>query len=389
MANKLVTATRFFFKTARDNFIRGLGDTTQFTAPEFYKTLKKPLDKADDSANFLVDILLFPLATVPGWLTGAFIAPFIYYSFYLNLPAFYNAPSGLLYSDISTFKKPKFFGGPLVLFGIPGVILGLVPGVIVAILHTMIRFISNCGISAYRTTVKGLNFAVSDMQPLQIKHLINEDKRSWVERAFGLPGKLLGFTLGSVAYISVIIIRGIASTMEHIVRIFYTAAERPVKGTSAEHIFKLPIDKRGRPEYGYGNTYALGILGIFPLGIASALVGLIVGAGIRLMIEITPGVKRAASYFLQPTPTKKEAPFKETTPPHGQHSMSKIMGKPKSNKSSISSDDNSSQNDSKRSSSTSPFFEHGTNNAHKKRENHDPSTELESVDNSTSGSFHK
>ncbi|MDP3704333.1 MAG: hypothetical protein Q8R24_00295 [Legionellaceae bacterium] len=298
MASKIAAATLFLKRTVHGNFMSALCETTKYTAPELYDQLKTPRQKNHDWATFFTDTLFFPLTTVPGWLTGALVAPFIYYSFYLNLPAFFDAPSDLLYSDKTKFKTPLFSGGPFVIFGIPGVILGLIPGIAIAIVNFLGRLITNSGISAYRIAIKGLNLAVSDMQnadkkPLQIIPLNNIDKRNFVQRLFGLPGKIVGLAIGSVAYFTMTIPRVIASTAEHVVRIFCTAVNYPLKNSVVENLFKLPVDKRNKPEYGYGRTYGYGVLGIFPLGIASALSGLLLGSGIRLTVEMAGAIKQA------------------------------------------------------------------------------------------------
>lgn len=154
----------------------------------------------------------------------------------------------------------------------------------------------------YRTTINVVNAATSDIiythekKPLkyQLIPFNQKDPRPKFDRGLGLPGKFLGLILGSVGYFAITAARAICSTLEHLIRIVCLGAQAPLlKGTKEYNFFNLPKDKRS------GYAYSLGILGIFPLGLAAACVGLIIGSIICLISKMIPAIQSIYTSLFQ------------------------------------------------------------------------------------------
>lgn len=245
------------FDAARNAFFRGIFFTADYTMPEKFGADEKKRSRTQDNRYYIADIVLFPLSFI-GACLGLTALPVLYYFAYI-------------------------------------------------VLH--------CGISFYRSFARATNDATNDMFTIQngkkipynLIPLENEKEiRSEWPLIAGLPGRLIGLILGKVMFITIMIARMIQNIPEHVFRIFCKSVcfMLPEK-TPTHDFFTLKPDKRGQESYGYGSSYALGILGIFPLGIISVVLGLLVGAGLRAVI--------AVGLLFRRHPIKKPADTRDTT----------------------------------------------------------------------------
>ncbi len=223
---------------ANKAFLRGVFWGADYTMPEDFSGSQTATAILNDPEHPITDVVLFPL-TLIGVCMGLTVLPLLYYPLYTG---------------------------------------------------------KHCAISFYRSFALTTNAAMKDMFTMkenqktlyQLIPLKNEkETRSEKQIVAGLIGRIVGSSLGLVLFITIIILRAIQNTPEHTFRIFCRGVRFMLsKNTPTHTFFTLKPDKRVQEESGYGLSYSLGIFGIFPLGVISGILGLIVGIGLRIGIGI-------------------------------------------------------------------------------------------------------
>ncbi|OGV27948.1 MAG: hypothetical protein A3E88_06935 [Legionellales bacterium RIFCSPHIGHO2_12_FULL_35_11] len=171
---------------------------------------------------FIATSLLFPVTLIPGFIVGMFPAPILYFTLE-NIYQFYSMPLKLLFADKITKNSNrlnynflgtnfdfyfsnssgKYSGGPGIayIFGIPGVILGLTFGTLLAIPYSILRVIDVALKTFIINLVEGVRLAQFDLSEENKISSVNLNltiqEKLFSALTFGIPLGIFGFSLGA------------------------------------------------------------------------------------------------------------------------------------------------------------------------------------------------
>jgi hypothetical protein len=264
----------------KNNVVSGYETAAQYTIDDVTPAAKSTKDSIP---TWIAKLVLSPFTALPGFITGLVIFPTLYYSA-KNIGAYFNLPFKILMSDEAPYDAPKYKGGPLVIFGAPGVVLGFVLGTIFqALPFAVVRVIANTWHSITWSFQFGLNLAAWDTK----NKLVPEDNRNTFRRImglipFGLPLGLLSF---AVSLIGMTTVRLVINS--------FVSAYRLIKQGFKLSVWDLELGKS--IDIGPDNRSVYQKV----LGLIGSIVGLGLGAAVFLGSSATRSVVHSVDNFLR------------------------------------------------------------------------------------------
>ncbi len=202
-ANSVGTLVQNIAKTVskynKENFVSAYRQSAKHTMPAEY--LPKTENTAPKSIiRRFADIVLLPIfSSLPGWISGFFLAPFVYYT-YKNTLSFFQLPIDLVYYDIKKKIKLDWQGG---LYGLLGAAAGFLFGSIAGSMFFVWRVLEQTWHTTASFMTRLINWSVSDLKE---SHVILSPKIQVTEyRHEGRTAfeKNVGLFFGSIVYIPV------------------------------------------------------------------------------------------------------------------------------------------------------------------------------------------
>lgn len=314
--------TRTVARYNKENFVSAYGQGVKQTMPQSFHVHETNNTPPKQVIRRLADILLFPVfSSVPGWITGFFLAPFIYAT-YKNTASFFQLPIDLVYYDRKKKINLAWQGG---LYGLLGAITGFVFGSIAAFFAFTWRVAEQTWHTTASVITQLINWSVSDLHK---NNVVLEPKIAVKEyhHADRTPfEKTLGRYIGSPIYVAAGVIvlstisvgrfivntalsswrgfaRGINFAVSDMMRFSQISNDPNGQALNGETYTLIPTKMEYRNEY---QRYFFGALGTLFVGPSLTIVGFTAVATIRLLgnsiysfIRVTA---KTARVFLQDT----------------------------------------------------------------------------------------
>lgn len=263
--------------------------TTQQTMPKNW--MQKPNAAISKTwGRHLADIALFPLTTLPGWLLGLFALPTLIHSYHSFL-SFAEAPQRFVQADLEPehAKLPKLHGFA---YGMPGSVLGLIAGSLIALLTLGSRIIRHTWETTAAIWTQLVNASVQDItSENEVSAKLSVARSPFPQTSFGqflgiVPLGLVIHPIVSIITLGVIgagrfalnsglsIWRNFITGLNLSVYDMYTDNER----TTHQHVVALTLDKRNsiqRVLFGWVGEvigFGFGTLGFVIVGLGRVLI---------------------------------------------------------------------------------------------------------------------